>query len=156
MVNENAVHVLYAFLWYAGEVEEVSARCWSLEEGRTIEDSAVVQLVHKDGAVSILLQTWAAQHRHRSWSFQACRGTATVDGYLGGRYRVSKADMQLLEEGEFMEPLEEMYRRQLAHFLRCITRGERPVINEEDGLRIQRLVEAIYRSDREGRSVRVG
>jgi predicted dehydrogenase len=156
MINENAVHILYAFLWYAGEVEEASARCWTLGEGRTIEDSAVVQLVHKDGAVSTLLQTWAAQHRLRGWGLQARRGTATVDGYLGGRYRVSKAGMQLLEEEEFTEPVEEMYRRQLAHFLECITRGERPVVNEEDGLRIQRLVEAIYRSSEEGRPVRVG
>jgi len=155
MINEHAVHMLYVFLWYAGEVEEVYARLWRLGEERDIEDTATVELVHASGATSTLIQTWWAGHRLRNWGVQCEGGTVTVEGYLGGPYKVSRADMSTVEEGVFEEPVEEMYRRQLDHFLDCVIQGKRPAVNEEDGLRIQRLVAAIHRSAAEGRPVRL-
>ncbi|MGY4707690.1 Gfo/Idh/MocA family protein [Candidatus Bipolaricaulota sp. J31] len=155
MINEHAVHMLYVFLWYAGEVEAVHARLRRLGEKRDIEDTAAVELVHGNGATSILLQTWWAGHRLRGWGIQCEEGTVTVEGYLGGPYRISRTDTGTIEEGVFEEPVEEMYRRQLDHFLDCVIRGKRPEVNEEDGLRIQRLVAAIHRSAAEGRPVRV-
>lgn len=155
MVNENAVHALYVFLWYAGAVKEVSAQLRRLGQDREIEDTAVVKLVHENGATSMLLQTWAAQHRLRNWGLQAERGTVTVDGYLGGPYKISQSEMEIIEEGEFKEPVEEMYSRQLNHFVECVLGNQRPLITEEDGLHIQRVVEAIHLSAAEQRPVRL-
>ncbi len=153
MVNENAVHALYVFLWYAGAVKEVYAQLRRLGQDREIEDTVVVKLVHENGATSMLLQTWAAQHRLRNWGLQAERGTVTVDGYLGGPYKISQSEMELIEEGEFEEPVEKMYRQQLNHFVECVLYNRRPMITEEDGLRVQRLVEAIHLSAAEQRPV---
>jgi len=153
MINEFTVHLLYAFCWYAGDVEKVYARLWKLGKEGDIEDTASVLLVYKSGATSMLVQTWQAGHRLRHWGIQCQRGTATVEGYLGGHYKVSNADMSTLEEGVFEEPVEEMYKRQLNHFIYCVAVGKKPGVNEEDGLWIQRIVSAIHRSAAEGRPV---
>jgi len=153
MINENAVHVIYYFLWYAGDVRKVYGRCWTLEEDATIEDNAAVTFVHKNGAVSTLMQTWTAQHRWRKWGLQATNGTVTVDGYLGGDYKVSTREMRVLEEGNFNEEVELMYLRQLRHFIHCIETGEKPIVNEADGLKVHRAVQALYRSSHLDRMV---
>lgn len=155
MINEFAVHLLYVFSWYAGEVEEVYAKLWRLGEERDIEDTASLLLVHKGGATSMLVQTWWAGHSLRHWGVQCQRGTVTVEGYLSGYYKISKADMSTLEEGVFEEPVEEMYKRQLDHFIHSVVAEKKPEVNEEDGLRIHRIVSAIHRSAAEGRPVRL-
>ncbi|WP_056933377.1 Gfo/Idh/MocA family protein [Thermococcus barophilus] len=155
MINENAVHVIYYFLWYAGDIKKVYGRCWTLEEDATIEDNAVATFVHKNGAVSTLMQTWTAQHRWRKWGLQATNGTVTVDGYLGGDYRISKREMQILEEGNFSEPVEEMYLRQLKHFIECIENGTKPVVNEADGLKVHKAVSALYRASKNDRQITI-
>jgi len=155
MINENAVHVIYYFIWYAGDIKKVYGRCWTLEEDATIEDNAAVTFSHKNGTVSTLMQTWTAQHRWRKWGIQAINGTVTIDGYLGGKYKISMREMRTLEEGNFNEEVELMYLRQLRHFLYCIETNEKPIVNETDGLKVHRAVHALYRSSRLDRIVAI-
>jgi len=154
MINEHSVHMIYYFKWFAGAVKEVNAKCWRLQEDSTIEDNAVVNLIHESGAVSTILQSWTASHRWRRWGLQLTNGTVTVEGYLEGPYKITCKD-NTLEEGYFKEPVEDMYRRELKHFIECIKREEKPTVNEKDGIEVQEIVEAIYMSAREGKSVKL-
>lgn len=152
MVNENTIHVLYVFYWYAGKVREVFARTWRVRDDVGIEDNALITLTHEGGAASTILHSWSASHRWRKWGLQARNGTVTCEAYLGGPYKVSIRG-EVVAEGDFNEPIEEMYVRQLKHFIDCITSGERPETNEEDGVHIHKVIDAIYRSAREGKPV---
>ncbi len=44
---------------------------------------------------------------------------------------------------------------QLDHLSQCVTTGREPIVSGEEGLRDMRIVEAIYRSVREGRTIRL-
>ncbi len=145
MINENSIHVLYQFYWYAGRVREVFARTWRLTPGVTIEDNAAVTLVHEGGTVSILIHSWTASHRWRKWGLQAERGTVTCEGYLEGEYRIS-CEGRIVEEGRYEEPIEVMYANQLRDFIQSIVNGWKPPVNEEDGLHIHKVINAIYES----------
>jgi glucose-fructose oxidoreductase len=44
---------------------------------------------------------------------------------------------------------------QLDHLVECVRTGREPIVSGEEGLRDMRIVEAIYRSAREGRTIRL-
>ncbi len=155
MVNENSIHVLYVFYWYAGRVREVYARLWSLTEDVDIEDNAAITLVHEDGAVSMLVHTWTAGHRWRKWGVQAEKGTVTCEGYLSGQYRVSLRSGEIIEEGVYDKPIEDMYARQLSHFIDCIVNGWKPVVNEDDALHVHMVIDAVHQSAARGEPVKL-
>lgn len=48
-----------------------------------------------------------------------------------------------------------MFAAQLDHLPECIATGREPIVSGEEGLRDQRIIEAIYRSAREGRTIRL-
>ncbi len=154
MVNENSIHVLYVFYWYAGRVKEVYASTWRLTPNITIEDNAAVMLKHDGGAVSTLIQSWTTSHRWRKWGVQAKEGTVTCEGYLTGEYRISRQG-NMLEEGVFDEPIENIYINELRSFLNSIINNEKPEVNEEDGIHIHKVIDSIYRSSREGKPIQV-
>ena len=51
--------------------------------------------------------------------------------------------------------VEEMYYRELSYFIDSIVEGFKPIVNEIDGLEIQRIVDAIYCSAEEGRPIKL-
>lgn len=53
-------------------------------------------------------------------------------------------------------PAETQFVGQLDHLAQCIIAGREPIVSGEEGLRDMRIVEAIYRSAREGRTIRLG
>ncbi len=155
MLNEHTVHVFFVYRWYAGEVSEVWASTWTIQSGITIEDNAAVTIRHRDGAVSVLLQSWSGGHRWRKWGIQASRGRATVEGYLVDEYVVSRSDGTVLEQGRWDKPVEHMYINELKAFLDAVENRMKPYPNEEDGIKVQEIVEAIYRSAKEGRPIKL-
>ena len=45
------------------------------------------------------------------------------------------------------------FERETAHFVNCILEGKRPISPAEDGLTVQRMLNAIYDSDRLGTAI---
>lgn len=43
--------------------------------------------------------------------------------------------------------------QELAHFVRCVETGEKPLVTAEQGVEIQQILDAIYESAKSGRSV---
>ncbi len=154
MVNENSIHVLYQFYWYAGRVKEVYARTWRITPNITIEDNASITLLHEGDTASILVHSWSASHRWRKWGVQAERGTVTCEGYLSGEYRISSNGV-VVEEGVYDKPVEDMYASQLADFIDSVVNRWKPKVNEEDGVHVHKVINAIYESARTGRPVKV-
>ena len=52
-------------------------------------------------------------------------------------------------------PSKTQFAGQLDHMSDCVLTGREPIVSGEEGLRDMRIVEAIYRSAREGRTVRL-
>ncbi|MBO9621271.1 MAG: Gfo/Idh/MocA family oxidoreductase [Sphingomonas sp.] len=52
-------------------------------------------------------------------------------------------------------PAKTQFAGQLDHMVECIRTGHEPIVSGEEGLRDMRIVEAIYRSAREGRMIRL-
>jgi len=53
-------------------------------------------------------------------------------------------------------PARTQFAGQLDHLAQCVRSGREPIVSGEEGLRDMRIVEAIYRSAREGRTIRLG
>ncbi len=154
MINENTIHVIYVMYWYAGKVEEVYAKTWRVREDVEIEDNALITMKHEGGSASTIIHSWSASHRWRKWGIQARYGTVTCEGYLGGSYRISKGG-NILKEGNYDEPIEEMYVKQLKHFIECVKEGGKPLTNEEDGIHVHKIIHAIYTSAKQGKPIRI-
>ncbi len=154
MLNENGVHIIYLYYWWAGEPVEVSARMWTLTKRITIEDNIVVEMKHQS-ASSSFVQSWSGGHRWRKWGIVAENGRITCEGYLAGEYTISTIDGKTIEQSSIDIDVLDMYRKQLAHFIDCIRNGWRPLTNIRDGLKVQEIVEAAYLSAREGRSIKL-
>ena len=52
-------------------------------------------------------------------------------------------------------PARTQFAGQLDHLAQCVRSGREPIVSGEEGLRDMRIVEAIYRSAREGRTIRL-
>jgi predicted dehydrogenase len=52
-------------------------------------------------------------------------------------------------------PAKNQFVAQLDHLAECAMSGREPIVAGEEGLRDMRLIEAIYRSAREGKAIRV-
>jgi predicted dehydrogenase len=53
-------------------------------------------------------------------------------------------------------PAPTQFAGQLDHMAQCVATGREPIVSGEEGLRDMRIIEAIYRSAREGRTIRLG
>jgi predicted dehydrogenase len=146
ILNEHGVHVLYQYYWYAGRVREVYADAVTITSGITVEDNVTVFMKHENGATSIFHLSWSGGHNWRRWGLTAERGRVTVDGYVDGDYVVSDLNGNVIEKGNFSEPIMHAYVDEVRHFINCIENNERPIINEEDGYHVQQIVDAAYRS----------
>jgi len=80
-------------------------------------------------------------------------GAITFDGYLGGEVKLSARGSNKVETKIFEMEWQSMYRREIEHFVHSIMRGEKPVINEVDGLEIQKAVDAAYKSAETGQTI---
>jgi len=49
-----------------------------------------------------------------------------------------------------------MYEKELRYFVECVRDGRRPITNEDDGIRIQAIAEAIYKSAERGEPIDLG
>ncbi|HDH07044.1 MAG TPA: Gfo/Idh/MocA family oxidoreductase, partial [Thermoproteales archaeon] len=151
MVNEHAVHVIYVFYWYAGKPTRIYSEYFTFNPNITIEDNASFTLQHEN-AISTMIISWASTHPWRKWGVVGSEGTATVESYLGGPLTVSTRRGEKFTEDYKIE-VDEMYIRELEHFISCIKHRRKPVVNEEDGIIIQQIVDAIYRSSKEGKAI---
>ena len=151
------VQALDVALWLLGypEVERVSART---HPASAVEDTAVALLALEDGTTVQVEVSWELRDERdrQSLDVLGTSGSAGTDPF-----RV----LLELETGlsDVTPPLDvdepglynASYRQEWAEFLR-IVRGERPLEVQREQVALMRVVEACYRSSREGREVTLG
>jgi predicted dehydrogenase len=127
--------------------------------GRDVEDHAFAVLFFENGAVMNLETCWA-QHRvedEKYLEIYGRKGGLLVDPEL----RFISNDSGFLSNTEFSiaeaaDPFGEMFDRELAHFRDCIADGVPCLSPSSDGVRLMRIIDAIYESARLDREVELG
>ncbi|NPA97851.1 MAG: Gfo/Idh/MocA family oxidoreductase [Crenarchaeota archaeon] len=151
MLNENAVHIIYLFLWYLGEPENVYARLYS-KTGRDMDDNLVLVTSIK-GSTASLLRSWTAGQIVRYYEILGEKGSIHVEGYLGGKINVVIDGSK--KTYEYPTIVDEMYREELLDFISSIKEKKKPRTSLRDAILIQLIVEAAKKSSRENKPVPV-
>ncbi|NPA99419.1 MAG: Gfo/Idh/MocA family oxidoreductase [Crenarchaeota archaeon] len=151
MLNENAVHIIYLFLWYLGEPENVYARLYG-KTGRDMDDNLVLVTSIK-GSTASLLRSWTAGQVVRYYEILGEKGSIHVDGYLGGK--ISIVINGFKKTYEYPTIVDEMYGEELLDFITSIKEKKKPKTSLRDAILIQLIVEAAKKSSREKKPVSV-
>jgi predicted dehydrogenase len=124
---------------------------------KAVEDSMLVQLETSQGLGISIDVTWSYIGLEQKWWFSllASRGSAQLGPLrvvkeLNGRPAVVSPTGASARESAFTQS----YRAELAHFLAIIA-DEAEYDPPDDQVRLQRVVEAIYKSADEGKEVRL-
>ena len=159
-----AIHTLDLLLRLAGPVREVQA--FAATTGfhhMETEDFAVAGLRFDSGAVaSVMATTSAWPGTAESITLDCEHGTAILkSGILDVQWRNGETESHgdKAETGSGSDPMAfpfDWHRDLISAFVDRVQVGEEPEVSGEDGLAVQRLVEAMIQSSREGRRVAMG
>ena len=159
----DAIHTLVWLLYLSDmQVKEVSAHCATLHSTGVVEDSAAMWLTFENGALATVNIASGVQGlRQKKYDCQMW-GT---EGYLSLEppYRHQFYSSRLIdgkrpERWHSLEPLPKLLNPDLEYlnrFAQRVIKGEPPEITGEDGLRLQAVIDAAYRSMAEGHPVLV-
>jgi UDP-N-acetyl-2-amino-2-deoxyglucuronate dehydrogenase len=164
-----AIHHLDLLLWMAGPVGEVFAYADTLAHpGLEVEDTLVAVLRYQSGALgqlSAATSLWPG--RAKLLQLHGDQGYAVIEDDVLREWRTRSGDEGARCEalarfggeatGGAADPLTisfENHRRQYRDVIDAIRRGRKPAIGGEAGLDAVRVIEALYRSLREGRPIR--
>ena len=136
-----------------GEIEDVSAYCSFTAGGFEVEDTAGVLMRTTDEALVSLISTWQAVVSVNDLDITGTQGRILVSPLSGGRlhlYRQGKdpETFELARSG----PAHSEFIEELVSHLRA---GQAPPVPGEEAVAVWRIMEAAYRSSREGYRVRI-
>lgn len=119
---------------------------------REVEDTINFQLAFASGVVANCVSTYGSHHnRYRVIGTKGWLDAEPATGYEGNRLRLRR------EWRTADHPAPELalnqFSGQLDHLSQCVMTDSDPIVPGEEGLRDMRIIEAIYRSAREGRVV---
>jgi predicted dehydrogenase len=133
-----------------------------------VEDMAVGMLKFEDGQTIMLEASWASRIK-REWVYSTLMGTEAgaslervfdIDGV--DDTAVDTLELYTQEQGEAvdrvvkLEPDEAMGRHTaVEHFVDCLVEGTEPISPGTDGLRIMKILDAMYKSAESGRAVNI-
>ncbi|CAN5820913.1 Gfo/Idh/MocA family oxidoreductase [soil metagenome] len=164
-----AIHQLDLLLWLMGPIDEVFAFGDTLAHDRLeVEDTLVAALRYRSGALGTLTAATSLRpgqpkllELHGAHGTIAVRDDAIVSWDLldvSDAEREDVTNASAAPSGTFADPMAmsfENHRRQFEDFVRALDTGSSPLVDGREGLRSVSVVEAIYRSVREGVRVRV-
>ena len=120
-----------------------------------VEDQIDWQLLFPSGAVAACKSMYSANQNH----IIAVGDAGRIELEPATRYEGNH--MWIGRDGREREitpppgPAKTQFAGQLDHMAECIVAGREPIVSGEEGLRDMRIIEAIYRSAREGRTIRL-
>lgn len=156
-----AIHYLDWLVYLSGlKVKEVSARYGTLDSPAQVEDAIVILISFENGALATVNVSSCVQGLRRELIDFRLWGT---EGYLSLSepfqfYSSRLIDGKRPERWQSLKPLPKMRREQIEYldrFALAVLTGKPLEITGEDGLRVQAIIEAAYRSSREGRAMAV-
>jgi predicted dehydrogenase len=139
-----------------------------LDGGFDVEDMAVGMLKFEDGQTIMLEASWASRIK-REWVYSTLMGTEAgaslervfaCDGVDDSA--VDSLEIYTQEQGEAvdrvvkLEPDPVMGRHAaVMHFADCVISGEQPISPGTDGLRLMKIIDAMYKSAETGKAVNI-
>jgi len=172
---DQGVHVVDLFRWFLGDFEEAfgyTPTCyWDME----VEDNAFALFSTTRGQNAVMHTSWTQWKNRFTFEVFGEAGYLLVDG-LGGSYgtetlRIGKRRKFLYEREmdstvQYMggPPDEELiefsgpdisWEGEWKEFVSAIRENRKPLGNGDDGLEAMRMIEAVYRSSRESRPIRI-
>jgi len=153
------VQMLDLSLWLMGnpKVVSVTATKYVQDPRRDVEDTLAAMLVLEGRACLTLEVSWALllEKNFAYLNLYGTEGAALLNPFRlhkemhGNLMNVTPA----LESDR--DNYKVSYEREMEHFLRCITHGEKPQASAEEGLELMRVIDAIYESADARREVRL-
>jgi predicted dehydrogenase len=171
---DQGVHVVDLFRWFLGDFEEafgtISTYYWDTE----VEDNAFALFKTVKGQTASMHTSWTQWKNRFTFEIYGEAGYLIVEG-LGGSYgtetvtigkRLKVKDERLNNKGLYPVgvPDEEIiefpgpdisWQEEWKEFTASIRENREPLGNGEDGLEANRMIEAVYRSARENRPIKI-
>lgn len=157
---DQGVHIIDLIRWFGGEITEltgtVDTKFWPME----VEDNAFAIAKTASAVTASFHVSWTNWKNVFSFEIFGTDGYLKVAG-LGGSYgpesleigkrkkEGGRPDIELLE----FPPDDISWREEWKEFKAAISEGRRPVGDGYDGLKANQVIEAIYRSSKEKKSV---
>lgn len=162
LINQ-AIHQVDLLLWFAGPVRELFAM-WQLGAAHTIESEDVVNAVMRyEGGATGVIQAATALWPGYSERIEVhgTKGSAIITGDQLTTWDVKddageKPPLSAGVASGASDPMAisvESFERQFLDFGDAIKTGRKPLVSGEEGYQALKLVDAVYRSCRAGRSV---
>jgi len=159
VITESGVHRISLSWYLGGEVREVSAFTERLAMDIDGEDNAAILLTYKSGGLGIVICSWVAEFKGPEWEKIEVYGTkGSAIGYGDTRSGVAYlevSDADIPEYGRIHSyfPPEanfkggfDTYTEEIKHFLDCIIKGARPIVDGYAGKAILEITLAAYES----------
>jgi predicted dehydrogenase len=167
---DQGVHVVDLFRWFFGDFQEafgtISTYYWDMD----VEDTAFALFKTAKGQTASMHTSWTQWKNRFTFEIFGEAGYLIVEG-LGGSYGVEtlKIGKRKREEGKMLKylggvPDEEIltyegpdtsWREEWKEFTAAIRENREPMGNGEDGLEAMRMIEAVYRSSKENRPIKI-
>jgi UDP-N-acetyl-2-amino-2-deoxyglucuronate dehydrogenase len=181
LVNQ-APHQLDLLLWYMGEVDEVFGLWKNLNHPYIdVDDTALAILRFKNGAIGNIVVSnsqkpgiYGKVHIHGSNGASAGVQTDGGSMFIAGMTGIQEppfndiwsvpgeellTEIRKNEDAAFfntIDPMTYYMKLQITDFLDALDKGTNPAVTGEDGRKVVELFNAIYRSTRENRPVKIG
>jgi UDP-N-acetylglucosamine 3-dehydrogenase len=154
------VHVVDLALWYLGEIASVSGCTATISKPIDVDDTAVMLLRFRSGALGVIEASWASQPGLSGLEIYASAGRVIM-GYPRNELSVVRADGTAVPgySGEELAALFDArdplapFRALAQNFADAIDGRAVPTPNGLDGLRAVEVIDACYRSSRSGRHI---
>lgn len=154
-----AAHDVAAVLWLMGETPRSVSAAAVDARGADIYDAAFVNMAFEGGALAHCWASWLHPEKARRLTVVGEKAMAVVDQERPGgaaltlfRKGVRAGTTETFDEGaeEFTFAEADTLEEEVRHFLRCLTTGERPRSDGDQGLAVVKVLAAARKSARAG------
>ena len=151
----DASHEVDYLRWFFGEAEEIfclADKVSNLEVG--VEDSAEVIIKFENGIVANLHLDFLQRSYSRSCKIIGQEGTIVWD-YPDMSVKVYLSKSKKWRSSSIQDKPDEMYIREMKHFLECVRGKRAPLVGAEEGKKTLEVILAAKRSAKEKRMVKI-
>jgi len=153
---DHCSHSLDLFRYLVGEPTHVQAWAGNVMQDTAIEDFGMIHLSMGGKAFGEITASYSLPAAPNWVEWHGTKGSA-----LANYWNVGHPDLAIQLAGGKYKAVdcskhnENRYLNAIQHFIKCVRKKTAPCITAEDGLRVSKIVAAIYKSDREGRRIRM-
>lgn len=159
---DQGVHVIDLFRWFTGEFDEALGYTPTFFWNMKVEDNAFAFFKKRDGVIAFMHTSWTQWKNLFSFEIFGEKGYLIING-LGGSYgkEVLKIGRRKEEGGIPEEKIIEFenddisWQKELMDFFTAIDEGREVVGSGYDGYKANLMIEAVYKSAKESRWIKI-